>query len=147
MVYPVWGQSLNTSFTELTSGTRDSSADKGAIYNLDGNTTVDGRLNLGTSAIWEVGANTHIVIDGNARHSYMNGIIKATSLVIVANPSGGGRCDFSSGDGGFETTDLTYVFLGNGSVYNHLESDRNKFSGFTRFIIDMESGEAFVQFR
>lgn len=146
MVYPVWGQSLNTSFTALTIGTRDSSADKGAIYNLDGNST-DGRLNLSSSAIWEVGDNTHILIDGNAGYSYMNGIIKATGLVIVANPTVGGRVDFSSPNGGFETTDLTYVFLGDGAVYNHLESSRNKFSGLTKFIIDMGSnGEAYLQF-
>ena len=55
----------NSTFTALTSGTRDNTQDeKGAVYFLDGNTT-NGRLNISSGAIWKTGANTHIVYDGN----------------------------------------------------------------------------------
>ena len=145
VVSPIWGQLNNTTFTYLSSGTRDSSADKGAIYYLDGNTT-NGRLNIGDDGIWIVGDNTHILVNGNANHSYMRGIIRATGLVYIGKPSGGGRLDFSSPIGGLQTTDLTYVYLGSGEIYNHLESDRNIFNGFTRFVIDMASGSASIQF-
>jgi len=135
----------NTTFTALTSGTRNSKAEKGAQYFLNGNTT-NGRLNIDSSAIWEVGDNTHIHVNGNPNHSYMEGIIKATGLTYIGNPTGGGRLDFSGSDGGLQTTDLTYVYLGNGRIFNHLENTRNIFNGFTRFIIDMTGGDAFIQF-
>ena len=142
--FQVFAQLHNTIFTSLSSGFRDSSSDKGAIYYLNGNTT-NGRLNLGSSAIWQVADNTHILVNGNPNHSYMNGIIRSTGLVYVGRPSGG-RFDFSGPDGGMEAHDITYYYTGNGFIYNHLENARNKFTGFVRFIFDMSAGTAYVQF-
>jgi len=145
-VSQLFAQLHNTTFTSLASGTRDSSADKGAVYYLDGNTT-NGRLNLGANAVWEVGDNTHILVNGNSNHSYMNGIIRSTGLVYVGKPNGAsGRFDFSGPNGGMQAHDITYLYLGDGSVFNHLENSRNQFTGFVRFILDMSGGTAFIQF-
>ncbi len=135
----------NTTFTALTTGTRDDTADKGAFYYLDGNAT-DGRLNISTNAVWQPGENTHIMINGNSNFSYMNGTIYATDLTYIAKPSGTGRVDFSAPTGGLNAHNLTYLYLGSGSIFNHLESLRNAFTGTTRFIVDMDSGNAFLQF-
>lgn len=135
----------NNTFTTIAGNTtRDSSADKGAIYYLNGNST-NGRLNIGSNGIWIVGNNSHILYYGTTNHSFMSGTIKAEGLTFVARGVGE-RIDFSSANGGLETTDLTYVCLGSGNIFNHLENSKNKFSGFTRFIIDMTSGNAFIQF-
>ena len=89
----VFAQLHNTTFTSLPSGSRDSYTYQGAVYYLDGNGT-NGRLNLGSNARWIVGDNTHILVSGNANHSYMDGIIEASGLVYVGRPNGGGRFDF-----------------------------------------------------
>ena len=141
----VFAQLHNTTFTSLPSGFRDSTADQGAVYYLDGNTT-NGRLNIGINAIWQLGDNTHILVSGNPNYIYMEGIMRSSGLVYVGRPNGGGRFDFSSPNGGMEAHDITYYYTGNGTIFNHLENARNKFTGFVRFIIDMASGIAYVQF-
>lgn len=137
----------NTTFTALTTGTRDSTADKGAFYFLDGNVT-DGRLNIANGATWKVGDNTTIAYLGNPGHSFNLGVIEADSLKLIGHPTGGGRLDFGFSSCGWKTTDLTFVFLGDGNIYNHLEdtADLSNMQGYTKFHIDMNSGEAYLQF-
>ena len=142
-IYSIWAQ--HTSFTAITSGTRDSSADKGATYFLSGNGP-NGRLNMSNNTVWIVGDNTHIVYNGNTNHSFMNGEIRSTGLVFVAKPTGGGRVDFSSPNGGMKATDITYYYLGDGNIFNHLENGKNAYKGFVRFIFDMSGGIGHVQF-
>lgn len=134
----------NTTFTSLTSGTRDSRSNKGDIYFLNGNTT-NGRLNISAGAKWLVGDNTRINVVGNPGHSYMFGEIEGSNLTYIGEPSAGGRFDFSSPDGGYKINNMSYIYMGNGSVFNHLEGAGNVFTGDLKFIIDMTGGDAYVQ--
>lgn len=138
---------LNQTFTPLTSGTRDNISDKGDVYYLDGNST-DGRLNISTGATWLVGDNTTVIYDGNSSHSFMYGTIKARDLKMILIPNNGGRCDFGNKNCGWDVRDMSYVYYGNGDVYNHLEDDLriSNFTGKTKFIFDMGGGRGFTQF-
>jgi len=139
--------SNNTTFTAITSGTRDSSNDKGAVYYLDGNTT-NGRLNISDGATWIAGDNTTVVYDGNTNHTFMQGTIQGNDFKIIAVPNNNGRVDFGNKTCGWNVDNISFVYLGDGSIYNHLEDDNNRsnFKGITKFTIDMDAGEAFIQF-
>lgn len=137
--------SNNTTFVALTTGTRDKRTDKGAVYFLDGN-TVDGRLNLSEGTTLQLGDNTRINVNGNPGHTYMNGLITGKGLVYIGEPTTGGRLDFSSPLGAFQIENMTYVFLGDGDVFNHLENESNVFNGSLQLFIDMLAGNAYLQF-
>lgn len=136
----------NNTFTAVTSGVRDLSDDKAAVYYLDGNST-NGRLNINQNSRVKFGDNTHVVIDGNSSHSHMNGTLEANALTYALIPTTG-RADFGSSICSYDTTDITFLFLGDGNIFLHLEDDNNNssFSGFTRIILDKSDGEAYVQF-
>lgn len=134
----------NTTFTALTSGTRDNSADKGAVYFLDGN-TINGRLNIAAGTKWIAGNYTRVNLQGNPSHSYMKGIIEGEDLTYIMEVESGGRGDFSSDIGGYKVRNMTYIFQGNGDIFNHLESDNNQLTGDIKFIIDMTGGNAYIQ--
>ena len=136
----------NTTFTQLSTWTRDLTSEPGSVYFLDGNHT-NWRLNIWASAkviFWD---NSHIFVNWNSSHTHMLGVIEWTGLTYILKPNGG-RADFWHNEAGYDTTDITFILLGNGSLFHHLEDDRalSDFKGFTRIIFNRSWGSAYVQF-
>ncbi|AUR96765.1 hypothetical protein NVP1232O_31 [Vibrio phage 1.232.O._10N.261.51.E11] len=134
----------NTTFAAITSGTRDSRLDRGAVYFLNGNST-NGRLNLSMGATWLAGDKTYVVVAGDSGNTYMRGVIRGGSLTYAANPGVGQRVDFSSTDGSIQVEDMEFLYFGSGSVFTHLENSNNSFAKSLGFFFDMDGGAAYVQ--
>lgn len=138
---------LYTSFVAIWTGTRDVTAEKGAVYHLDGNAT-NWRLNIagGILKLWD---DTQIFQENNPWHSFQRGQIHAKRLRFIANPKAWHRVDFWFSSCVWIVEDITFKYQWAWLVFNHLEDNTKSsvFTGSTTFLFDMEAWwSAFIQF-